>query len=220
MQITFLGHSCFLISDGSYRILTDPYISGDPLCPVSADRVEADYIFVTHGHHDHVGDTAAIAKRCGSTVCCTADLASAVFASSGIKTKVGNLGGTIPTAFGSAKLFQALHGGGAEGVPASGFIFNIGGKKIYHAGDTALMSDMALLADESIDLALLPIGDLFTMGPDDALRAVKLIRPKLVVPMHYDTFPGIAQDAGAFAADVRAAGFDAKVLRPGDSLSL
>ena len=120
--------------------------------------------------------------------------------------------------FGSAKFFQAIHGSGVPGCLTCGFIFEMGGRKIYHAGDTALMSDMALLADEEIDVALLPIGDVFTMGPEDALRAVKMIRPKLVVPMHYNTFPPIAQDPEAFAASVRAAGFQAQVLRPGESL--
>ena len=119
--------------------------------------------------------------------------------------------------FGCAKIFQALHGSGVPGCLSCGFIFEMGGKKIYHAGDTGLIADMALLADEDIDVALLPIGDLYTMGPDDALRAVKMIRPKLVIPMHYDTFPPIAQDADAFAAAVEAAGFKAKVLRPGES---
>lgn len=122
--------------------------------------------------------------------------------------------------FGSAKFFQAIHGSGVPGCLSCGFIFEMGGKKIYHAGDTALMTDMALLADEDIDVALLPIGDVFTMGPADALRAVKMIRPKLTVPMHYDTFPPIAQDPEAFAAAVQAAGFQAKVLRPGEVLSI
>ena len=122
--------------------------------------------------------------------------------------------------FGSAKFFQAIHGSGVLGCLSCGFIFELGGKKIYHAGDTALMTDMALLAEENIDVALLPIGDVFTMGPEDALRAVKMIRPKLVVPMHYNTFPPIAQDADAFAAAVREAGFQAAVLHPGESLDI
>ena len=122
--------------------------------------------------------------------------------------------------FGSAKFFQAIHGSGVPGCLTCGFIFEMGGRKIYHAGDTALMSDMALLADEEIDVALLPIGDVFTMGPADALRAVQMIRPKLVIPMHYNTFPPITQDAEAFAASVREAGFQAKVLQPGESLSV
>ena len=218
MELTFLGHACFLLDDGSCKVLTDPFLTGNGLAAASADQVEADFIFVTHGHGDHTGDAEAIAKRTDATVCCTVDLAEGVFGPAGVKTQVGNLGGRIPMPFGSAKFFQAIHGSGVPGCLTCGFIFEMGGRKIYHAGDTALMSDMALLADEEIDVALLPIGDVFTMGPEDALRAVKMIRPKLVVPMHYNTFPPIAQDPEAFAASVRAAGFQAQVLRPGESL--
>lgn len=220
MELTFLGHACFLLDDGSCKVLTDPFLTGNGLAAASADQVEADFIFVTHGHGDHTGDAEAIAKRTDATVCCTVDLAEGVFGPAGVKTQVGNLGGRIPMPFGSAKFFQAIHGSGVPGCLTCGFIFEMGGKKIYHAGDTALMSDMALLADEEIDVALLPIGDVFTMGPEDALRAVKMIRPKLAVPMHYNTFPPIAQDPEAFAASVRAAGFQAQVLRPGESLCI
>ena len=122
--------------------------------------------------------------------------------------------------FGAAKFFQALHGSGAAGTLSCGFIFEMGGKKIYFAGDTGLMADMALLAEEEIDVALLPIGDVYTMGPQDALRAVKMIRPKLAVPMHYNTFPAITQDPHAFAAAAEAAGFKTAVLQPGESLTL
>ena len=220
MELTFLGHACFLLDDGSCKVLTDPFLTGNGLAAASADQVEADFIFVTHGHGDHTGDAEAIAKRTDATVCCTVDLAEGVFGPAGVKTQVGNLGGRIPMPFGSAKFFQAIHGSGVPGCLTCGFIFEMGGRKIYHAGDTALMSDMALLADEEIDVALLPIGDVFTMGPEDALRAVKMIRPKLVVPMHYNTFPPIAQDPEAFAASVRAAGFQAQVLRPEESLCI
>ena len=220
MKLQFLGHACFLLDDGAHKVLTDPFLTGNALAAAAADPVEADFIFVTHGHSDHTGDAVAIAQRTGATVCCTVDLADGVFSPAGVRVQVGNLGGRIPMPFGSAKFFQAIHGSGVPGCLSCGFIFEMGGKKIYHAGDTALMTDMALLADEDIDVALLPIGDVFTMGPADALRAVKMIRPKLTVPMHYDTFPPIAQDPEAFAAAVQAAGFQAKVLRPGEVLSI
>ena len=220
MKLQFLGHACFLLDDGAHKELTDPFLTGNALAAAAADQMEADFIFVTHGHSDHTGDAQAIAQRTGATVCCTVDLADGVFGPAGVRVQVGNLGGTIPMPFGSAKFFQAIHGSGVPGCLSCGFIFEMGGKKIYHAGDTALMTDMALLAEEDIDVALLPIGDVFTMGPADALRAVKMIRPKLVVPMHYDTFPPIAQDPAAFADAVQAAGFQAKVLRPGESLEL
>lgn len=220
MKLQFLGHACFLLTDGACRVLTDPFLTGNPLAAVPADQVEADFIFVTHGHSDHTGDAVSIARRTGAAVCCTVDLADGVFGPAGVQVRTGNLGGRLPMPFGSVKFFQAIHGSGVPGCLSCGFIFELGGKKIYHAGDTALMTDMALLAEENIDVALLPIGDVFTMGPEDALRAVKLIRPGLVVPMHYDTFPPIAQDAEAFAAAAEAAGFRAQVLRPGESLSL
>ena len=220
MELKFLGHSCFLLDDGARKVLTDPFLTGNAEAAVSAEQVEADYIFVTHGHSDHVGDAVDIAKRTGAPVCCTVDLAEGLFGPAGVQVQVGNLGGTIPMPFGSAKFFQAIHGSGVAGCLSCGFLFEMGGRKIYHAGDTALMSDMALLAEEKIDVALLPIGDVFTMGPADALRAVKMIQPKLVIPMHYNTFPPIAQDPDAFAAAVKAAGFEARVLRPGETLSL
>jgi L-ascorbate metabolism protein UlaG (beta-lactamase superfamily) len=220
MELKFLGHACFLLDDGTHKVLTDPHLSGNPLAAAKPEDISADFICVTHGHGDHVGDSVAIAQRTGATVICPVDLAGAVFKSAGVKTAGGNIGGTAPTPFGSVKLFQAIHGSGIAGGLACGLIIEIGGKKIYHAGDTALMADMALLADEEIDVALLPIGDYYTMGPADALRAVKMIRPKLVIPMHYDTFPVIRQDADAFAAACEAAGFAAKALRPGESVDI
>lgn len=219
MELRFLGHACFLLDDGTCKVLTDPFLSGAGH-PDWAEQVRPDYIFVTHGHGDHVGDAAAIARRTGAQVCCTADLADAVFGPAGVTCIAGNLGGTVRLPFGSAKFIQALHGGGAAGCPACGFLFEMGGKTIYHAGDTALTLDMALLEDAHIDAALLPIGDFYTMGPADALRAVKLIKPQLTIPMHYDTFPAIAQDPAAFAASCRAAGYAARVLQPGEKITL
>ena len=220
MQLTFLGHACFLLDDGTHKVLIDPHLSGNPLAAAKADQVEADFICVTHGHGDHIGDSVEIAKRTGATVFCTVDLAGAVYKPAGVKAMGGNLGGTAPMPFGSVKIFPAIHGSGVAGGLACGFVIEMDGKKIYHAGDTALMADMALLEEEGIDVALLPIGDFYTMGPKDALRAVKMIRPGLTVPMHYNTFPAIRQDPAVFADSVAAAGFAAKVLDPGDSISL
>lgn len=220
MNLTFLGHACFLLDDGNCRVLTDPYLSENPLAPVKPDEVETDYICVTHGHGDHIGDTVQIARRTGARICCPVELGSAVFAPQGLETIPANLGGTCKLPFGSVKLVPALHGSGIPGCLSCGFLFEMGGKKIYHAGDTALISDMALLAEEDIDVALLPIGDVYTMGPKDTLRAVKMIRPKLVIPMHYNTFPLIVQDPNAFAEAVTASGFQAAVLEPGQPLSL
>ena len=148
------------------------------------------------------------------------DLADAVFGPAGLNVAVGNIGGTLKFPFGTAKFVSAIHGSGIPGGLPCGFIFEIGGKKIYHAGDTALTMDMSLLAEEEIDVALLPIGDMFTMGPKDAVRAAKMIQPKTVIPMHFGTFPGVAQDAEAFAAQIKEAGMDCKVLKPGEVFEL
>lgn len=220
MNVRFLGHACFLLDDGATRILIDPFLTGNPLAAVSAEEVEADYILVTHGHGDHVGDAAAIARRTGATICCSVDLAEGLFDDPALKLVTGNLGGRIHLSFGAIKFVSAIHGSGVPGALANGFIIELDGKRIYHAGDTALHADMALLAEESIDLALLPIGDVYTMGPADALRAAKMIAPKLVIPMHYNTFPAIAQDADAFAASAADAGFAAKVLPVGASTAV
>ena len=209
MELQFLGHACFLLDDGACKVLTDPFLSGAGH-PDWAEQVRPDFIFVTHGHGDHVGDTVDIARRTGAQVCCTADLSDGVFGPAGVRCIAGNLGGTVRLPFGSAKYFQALHGSGVAGCPACGFHFEMGGKIIYHAGDTALTMDMALL----------PIGDFYTMGPADALRAVKLIKPKLTIPMHYGTFPAIAQDPAAFADACQAAGYAARVLQPGEKITL
>ena len=220
MTLQFLGHACFLLDDGAHKVLIDPFLTDNALAAAAAGTVKADFIFVTHGHRDHVGDAVAIARRTGARVCCTPEVAEHVFAPAGVAATCGNLGGTLPMPFGSAAFFQALHSSGVPGGTACGFVFEIGGKTVYHAGDTALMQDMALLSERGVDAALLPIGDVFTMGPQEALRAVHLIRPRLTVPMHYDTFPQIAQDPEAFAEAVQAAGFAAKALRPGECLTL
>lgn len=220
MKIQFLGHACFLLDDGSCKALVDPFLTGNPLAAVSADAVEADMIFVTHGHGDHVGDAVDIARRTGAQICCSVDLAEAVFGPAGVPAVAGNLGGWIKTSFGRVKLTPAIHGSGVPGGLACGFLFEMSGKKIYHAGDTALTCDMTLLAAEQVDVALLPIGDFYTMGPQDALRAVEMIRPALTIPMHFNTMPPIVQDGAAFAAASAAAGFPARVLAPGETLEL
>lgn len=221
MYIQFLGHACFLLDDGSAQLLVDPFLSENPLAAVSADAVRANLLFVTHGHSDHLGDAIKIAERTGATVYCTVDLAEEIFTPAGIPTISGNLGGWLPTPFGRVKFVQAIHGSGVSGCLSCGFIFEMGGKRIYHAGDTALTMDMALLEEERIDVALLPIGDVFTMGPKDALRAANMIRPKLVIPMHYNTMPPIVQDADAFARAVcQIPGIRAQVLAPGEKLFL
>ena len=219
MKIRFLGHACFLLESGPHKILIDPFLSGNPGAGASADSVECTMIFVTHGHHDHLGDAEAIARRTGAPIFGLVDVVSAL--PQDLTLLSGNTGGRQELPFGAVKIVNAIHGSGIPGALACGFVFELEGKRIYHAGDTALTMDMQLLADEHIDLALLPIGDFYTMGPDDALRAVKLIRPRCVVPMHFNTFPAIRQDGAAFCARVRAeAGCDAALLEVGQSLEL
>ncbi len=219
MKITFLSHACFLLEDGKHSLLIDPYLTGNPLAAAKPEELSPDFIAVTHAHGDHLGDTAAIAKRCGSIIFAVAELARTL-RGEGLTVSDGNLGGSQPTAFGRLKYVPACHGSGIAGGLACGLLVEMDGKKIYHAGDTALISDMALLREEKIDLALLPIGDYYTMGPEDALRAAEMICPGMTIPMHYDTFPVIRQDPEAFHAAAQKRGLPVRVMAPGESFVL
>ncbi len=219
MEIKYLGHASFLISSKEYALLIDPFLSGNPGAAARADEVRATHIFVTHGHGDHLGDAVEVAKRTGATVYATVEIASCF--PQGIDVEVGQIGGFVPSDFGGVKFTAAAHGSGVPGGLACGFLIEFEGKKIYHAGDTGLIMDMALLADEQVDVALLPIGDRFTMGPKDALRAVKMIKPRLAVPMHYNTMPPIVQDPEQWKKDVEAATTtEVSVLAPGEAFQL
>ena len=220
MKITFLGHACFLIENDNTSIIVDPFLTGNPSAAISAAKVKANYVFVTHGHDDHLGDSIAICEGNNAAAVTTVDVGAEYFGDVKFPVVTNNLGGWMPFPFGRVKTVAAVHGGGAPGSLACGFVFDIDGKKIYHAGDTALTSDMAFLADENIDVALLPIGDFFTMGPDDAIKALGLIKPKAVIPMHYNTFPPIKQDGDAFKAKAERASVKCDVLKPGESIIL
>jgi L-ascorbate metabolism protein UlaG (beta-lactamase superfamily) len=225
-KITWLGHASFSIQTAGYNLLVDPFFKYNSNAIVSAEDVSADYILVTHGHGDHIGDTVAIAKRTGATVISVAEICNWL-KTKDIKTHAQHIGGGFHHPFGYLKLTNALHGSalpdGSCGGNPCGFLLTLkeNGKKIYLAGDTGLFGDMLLIGEEGIDLAALPIGDNYTMGPTDALRAVKFIQPKVVIPIHYDTFPLIQQDAQAWAKDVEAqTNTKVRVLKPGESVEL
>ena len=225
LKITWYGHACFLIETDTAKLLVDPFIRGNPLAPVQADHVKTDYILVSHGHGDHLGDTIEIAKRTGAMVISNFEIHNWLVNQGIANVHPQHIGGGFNYPWGRVKLTIAHHGSalpdGSYGGNPCGFLFYIQGKKIYHACDTGLFFDMKLIGEEGIDLAILPIGDNFTMGPDDALRAVKLIEPKQVVPVHYNTFDMIKQDPYGWAANVEKETLaKVTVMKPADVLEL
>ena len=222
---TWFGHATLGLETGGFKLLIDPYFSGNPSVKVKANQVEADYILVTHGHGDHIGDTVEIAKRCSALVISNAEISSWL-RKQGVKTHAQHIGGGYQHQFGYLKLTTALHGSslpdGSNGGNPAGFLLTTNeNKKIYMAGDTGLFGDMKLIGEEGLDLAVIPIGDNYTMGPADALRAVKLLNPRVVIPIHFNTFDLIRQDPKAWAERVEAE-TDSKVhlMEPGDTYSL
>jgi L-ascorbate metabolism protein UlaG (beta-lactamase superfamily) len=224
-KLTWYGHAALGLETGGYKIVVDPFFSGNPSASLSPEAVEADFILVSHGHGDHVGDGIAIAKRTGATVISVNEIA-VWFEKQGVKSHGQHLGGGYKHPFGYLKLTLALHGSalpdGSNGGNPCGFLLTTNdGRKIYLAQDTGLFGDMKLIGEEGLDLAVVPIGDNYTMGPDDALRAVKLLEPKVVIPIHFNTWGLIAQDENAWAARVKKeTKAEAVVLKPGESYSV
>ena len=210
MKLKYLGHSAFYIESGNFKALIDPFILGNPQTKVTPDDFsDITHIFVTHGHGDHLGDTVNIAKNNNSTVIANYEI-SLYLGENEVSTHPMHIGGRTKFDFGIVKMTPALHGSGIQtpngiidGGNPCGFVISIDGKKIYHAGDTGLTMDMKLLEVEDIDLAILPIGGNFTMDIDDAVRAVEFIKPKKVIPIHYDTFPVIEASPQEFKDKVK-----------------
>jgi L-ascorbate metabolism protein UlaG (beta-lactamase superfamily) len=219
--LKFYGHACFGLGDETTALLFDPFLTDNPFNVAKPDEVAANYILVSHGHFDHIGDTVAIAKRCGATVISTAEVCNKV-SGDGCQAAPMHIGGKIPFPFGSVRVTLAFHGSGIPGGHACGFVVDFKGTVVYFAGDTGLFGDMELLGRlEKIDYALLPIGNNFTMGVEDAALAAGMLKAKKVIPMHYDTWPPIKQDPGKFKALVeRNAGGEVLIMKPGSTLEL
>ncbi|WP_172371155.1 metal-dependent hydrolase [Sporosarcina jiandibaonis] len=224
MKISYHGHSVVKIKTGDFTILIDPFINGNKLTDLVVENERPDVILLTHGHNDHVGDTVEIAKASDALVVAPNELAI-YLGLQGVRTHGMNLGGANEFEFGTVKFTQAFHSSSYQteenefiytGMPA-GILFTAEGKTIYHAGDTAVFGDMELIGRRNpIDVAFLPIGDNFTMGPEDAAYAVKLLNPKLTIPVHYNTFPPIEQDPEVFKALVIR--HEVKIMTAGDIL--
>lgn len=223
MRITWLGHACFLL-EGSKRILIDPFITGNPMAPLKVEEIKTDLILVTHGHGDHLGDTVEIAKRNNSLVVCIHEL-SRILSKKDVEVLGMNIGGSVYSMGVRVTMVPALHSADFEdeegriissGSPV-GFVVEMDGVSVYHTGDTGLFSDMKLIGElYKPDIMLVPIGDLYTMGIKEAVKAVEFVRPKIAIPMHYNTFPLIAKDPEEFKREAEKF-CKVVILKPGES---
>ncbi|WP_424769216.1 metal-dependent hydrolase [Paenibacillus sp. sgz302251] len=229
MEIIYHGHSCVQIVSGEKSLIIDPFLRGNELAVTKAEDIKTDAVLLTHAHIDHILDADAIAQKNDAPVVAIVELAT-YMSWKGVNTIGMNIGGTVDLGFAKAKMIQAFHSSGIvleeeknimyAGMPA-GFIIQIEGLNILHAGDTALFGDMKMIGDRHpIDIAFIPIGDHFTMGPEDALQAAEWYNAKLVVPVHYDTFPPIRQDSEHFVELLSEKGIKGQVMKPGEKLTL
>ena len=225
MKLKYFSHSAFQLTTASgIKILIDPFLSGNPTSPEKADSVETDYIILTHAHGDHIGDSFEIAKRCNATFICVNELANYCI-SKGFQAHNMHIGGSYNFEFGRVKFTIAHHGSltpdNQYGGEPAGVLISADNKTVYHTGDTGLFYDMKLIGEmNSIDYMLLPIGDNFTMGITDAVKAVEFVSPKLAIPMHYNTFPVINADPNQFKKLVEEKGLKARVLNFGEMINL
>lgn len=208
IELTWLGHATWLLESGKHRILIDPFLTENPSATAKPEQIDADFILLTHGHFDHVADAAEIAKRCGALIVANYEIATWFAEKQQAKNTLGmNLGGSADLPFGRVKMTIAYHSSqlpdGSYGGNPGGFLVETSGKRIYFAGDTALFSDMKLIGAGGLDAAVLPIGDLFTMGPEDSALAASMLSATQVFPSHYNTWPPIEQDTQVWAELIR-----------------
>ena len=224
VKFSYYGHAAFLLDDGTYRVLVDPFLTGNPMASIAANEVDCDFILLTHAHGDHLGDAPSIAARTGAAIVAIPEVISVCEsqACAEIKSHPMNLGGSLDLPFGKVRMTIAQHSAGVAGGIACGFVIYIGDKVVYYSGDTALFSDMQLIGrKDAIDYAVLPIGDNYTMGLEDAAMAAQWLNASHVIPIHYDTWPVIAQEVNHYK-EVTEAMTRAKVnvVAPGETIEL